>query len=192
MRKRTAIEEVTHPFRVVMRTRPSKRRETDHQTVTATPLSIDLVLSLTRAVARVYICVYCQRLALYPFAAMPSSSSLPVSSVVYSSAVRRVLLLALLVFAVSLDTTQAQNPTASPSLAPSTSAAPTIMGFGECVDIAPDSGGRSSKVTIGDETNVCLQLGNGGNWAAGGVDYIHFTSQPKADANTRFHVPLCT
>lgn len=100
--------------------------------------------------------------------------------------------LAFLVFAVSLDNALAQDPTASPSLAPSTSAAPTVVGLGECVDPAPDSGGGSNKVTIGNETNVCLQLGNGDNWAAGGVDYIHFTLQPKAGEYTRFYVPSCT
>jgi hypothetical protein len=120
---------------------------------------------------------------------MPSSSSLPVSSV-FPSAVRRVLLLALLVFAVSLDTAQAQDATTSPSLAPST-AAPTGVGWGGCVDPAPGSGGGSNKVTIGDKTTVCLQLGNGDNWAAG-VEYIRLTLQPKADEYTRFFVPTCT
>jgi hypothetical protein len=121
---------------------------------------------------------------------MPSSSSLPVSSV-YSSAVRRVSLLALLVFAVSLDTAQSQDPTTSPSLAPSTSATPTVVGWGGCVDPAPGSRGGSNKVTIGDKTTVCLQLGNGDNWAAG-VEYIRLTLQPKADEYTRFFVPTCT
>jgi hypothetical protein len=120
---------------------------------------------------------------------MPSSSSLP-SNIVYSSAVRRVLLLALLVLAVSLDTAQAQNPTASPSLAPSTfpSASPTITSWGEC-----DDGGGSNKVTIGEETTACIQIGNGDNWAAG-VDSIHYNLKPKVDEfnRLRFLIPICT
>jgi hypothetical protein len=118
---------------------------------------------------------------------MTSPSSLPVSSA-HSSAVRRVLLLALLVFAVSLDTAQAQNPTASPStLSPTASITPTMVGWGGCVD--PATG--PEKITIGDKTTVCVQLGNGDNWA-GGVQYIRLTLQPKADEYTRFFVPKCT
>jgi hypothetical protein len=93
---------------------------------------------------------------------MPSSSGLTGNSV-YSSKVQRVLLLALLVFAVPFDTAQAQDPTTSPSLAPSTSAAPTVVGWGGCVDPSLSSRDESNKVTIGDETTVCLQLGNGDN-----------------------------
>jgi hypothetical protein len=100
---------------------------------------------------------------------------------------------ALLVFAVSLDTAQAQtqDPTASPSLLPTTSATPTAVGWGGCFDPAPGSKGGSSKLTIGSKTTLCLQIGNGDNWA-GGVEYIRLTLQPKADEYTRFFVPTCT
>jgi hypothetical protein len=101
---------------------------------------------------------------------------------------------AFLVFAVSLDTAEAQatqDPTASPSLLPTTSAAPTVTGWGGCYDPAPGSKGGSNKVTIGSKTTVCLQLGNGDNWA-GGVEYIRLTLQPKADEYSRFFVPDCT
>jgi hypothetical protein len=121
---------------------------------------------------------------------MPSSSSLPVNSF-NSSVVRKVLLVAFLVFAVSLDTAQAQDPTTSPSLLPTTSATPTVVGWGGCYDPAPGSRGGSNKLTIGDKTTICLQLGNGDDWA-GGVEYIRLTLQPKADEYTRFFVPACT
>jgi hypothetical protein len=113
------------------------------------------------------------------------SSSLPVSMTVQSSAVR-VLLFAVLALTVSLRTAKAQNPTRSPTRAPSTPE-PTVVGWGGCVD--PD--GSNKKVTIGEKTTVCLQLGNGNNWAAG-TEYIRLAFQPKADEYTRFFVPQCT
>jgi hypothetical protein len=98
---------------------------------------------------------------------------------------------AFLVFAVSLDTAQAQDPTASPSLFPTTSTTPTVAGWTGCYDPDPGKGGASNKVTIGSKTTVCLQLGNGDDWAEG-VEYIRLTLQPKADEYTRFFVPDCT
>jgi hypothetical protein len=94
--------------------------------------------------------------------------------------------------AVPLDIVQSQDPTPTPSLAPSTSASPTVVGWGGCVDPTLSSRDESNKVTIGAETNVCLQLGNGDDWAAAGVDFMHFNLQPKADEFTRFFLPLCT
>lgn len=118
---------------------------------------------------------------------MTSSSSLPATRA-YSSAVRRVLLLALLVVAVSLETAQAQDPTASPStLSPTASITPTMVGWGGCVDPAKGY----EKITIGEKTTVCVQLGNKDNWADG-AEYIRLTLQPKADEYTRFFVPACT
>lgn len=86
--------------------------------------------------------------------------------------------------------THAQEATQAPSLAPTTSAAPSAVAWQGCNDPNAVDGDPIKKVTIGDTTTVCLQLGNGVNWA-GGVDYIRMAFQPTADEYTRFFVPKC-
>lgn len=46
------------------------------------------------------------------------------------------------------------------------------------------------KVKIGQPTRVCMQVGNGVNWAAG-VNYVRASFEPKADEYSYYHIPNC-
>jgi len=71
----------------------------------------------------------------------------------------------------------AQEPTPTPTIAPWTG----------CTDPAfPDQ-----KITIGEKTLVCLQIGAGVPWNVG-IEYIRLSFSPVADQYSRLYIPNCT